>query len=171
MIEQPLMHDNLVDHATFQAQVGTPICLDESITSPDKARKAIQIGACRGSTSSLAVSAESPAPLPSTSVPGNGIPCGSAACWSRPSAAGCLALATLPNIRYPSDIFPTDRFYREDLGEPAMQHSAPGQFCPSMKPGVGVEPNPKALQRMTLEHAVLEGIERESSQRNLGGTP
>ena len=70
-------------------------------------------------------------------------------------AAHCLALATLPNIRYPSDIFPSDRFYREDLSEPAMRHSAPGQFCASMKPGVGAEPNPDALQRMTLEKAVL----------------
>ena len=47
MIEQPLAHDDLIDHAALQQQISTPLCLDESITSPDKARKAIAIGACR----------------------------------------------------------------------------------------------------------------------------
>jgi o-succinylbenzoate synthase len=45
MIEQPLMFDDLIDHAAFQSQIKTPICLDESITSVDKARKAISIKA------------------------------------------------------------------------------------------------------------------------------
>ena len=30
MIEQPLAHDDIIDHATLQAQLKTPICLDES---------------------------------------------------------------------------------------------------------------------------------------------
>ncbi len=47
MIEQPLAHDDLIDHAALQSQLKTPICLDESITSLDKVRKAINIGACR----------------------------------------------------------------------------------------------------------------------------
>jgi o-succinylbenzoate synthase len=158
MIEQPLMHDDLIDHAALQARINTPICLDESISSPAKARKAIQIQACRwinikpgrvgGITNAVAIH---------DLCRQAGIPC-----WiggmleSSLGAAFCLALATLPNICYPSDIFPSDRFYREDLGEPAMQHSAPGQFCASMKPGVGVEPNPKALRGMTLEQAILQ---------------
>ena len=47
MIEQPLMHDDLIDHAELQSRLRTPLCLDESVTSADKARKAIKIGACR----------------------------------------------------------------------------------------------------------------------------
>ena len=70
-------------------------------------------------------------------------------------ACHCLALATLPNIHYPSDIFPTDRFYKEDLADPPMVHSGPGQFRVSREPGVGAEPNPGRLARMTLERAVL----------------
>lgn len=31
MIEQPLRHDDLVDHAALQAAITTPVCLDESI--------------------------------------------------------------------------------------------------------------------------------------------
>ena len=33
MIEQPLAHDDIIDHATLQAQLQTPICLDECIRS------------------------------------------------------------------------------------------------------------------------------------------
>src|SRR5262249_33013385 len=47
MIEQPLTHDDLLDHAELQKQIRTPICLDESITSLEKTRKAIAIDACR----------------------------------------------------------------------------------------------------------------------------
>lgn len=43
-IEQPLAHDDLFDHAKLQAQLKTPICLDESIHSPDDARKALELG-------------------------------------------------------------------------------------------------------------------------------
>src|SRR5262249_32625335 len=39
MYEQPLGHDDLVDHAELQRQVKTAVCLDESMTSVDKARK------------------------------------------------------------------------------------------------------------------------------------
>ena len=157
MIEQPLMHDDLIDHAALQAQISTPICLDESITSLAKARKAIEIKACRwvnikpgrvgGITNAVAIHNL----CQEAAIP----------CWiggmleSAVGAAHCLALATLPNIRYPSDIFPSDRFYREDLSEPAMAHSAAGQFRASGKPSAGAEPNPDALQRMTLETAVL----------------
>lgn len=157
MIEQPLTHDDLIDHATLQTQIHTAICLDESITSLAKARKAIQIKAGRwinikpgrvgGITNAVAIHNI----CQEATVP----------CWiggmleSAVGAAHCLALATLPNVRYPSDIFPSDRFYHEDLGEPPMRHSAPGQFCASMKPGIGTEPNANALRQTTLERAVF----------------
>src|SRR5690625_6105580 len=46
MIEQPLASDDIIDHATLQAQIETPICLDESIHSLEDTRKAIQLGSC-----------------------------------------------------------------------------------------------------------------------------
>src|SRR5439155_21242735 len=46
-IEQPLGEDDIVDHAALQAQLRTPICLAESLVSPDDARKALQLGSCR----------------------------------------------------------------------------------------------------------------------------
>jgi O-succinylbenzoate synthase len=47
MIEQPLHHEDLVQHATLQARIRTPLCLDESIRSAADAAAAIQLGACR----------------------------------------------------------------------------------------------------------------------------
>ena len=38
MIEQPLAHDEIIDHAKLQAQLQTPICLDECIRSAHQAR-------------------------------------------------------------------------------------------------------------------------------------
>src|SRR5206468_5435407 len=46
MIEQPLDHDDLVEHAALQRRIRTPICLDESIRHARDARAAIDMGAC-----------------------------------------------------------------------------------------------------------------------------
>jgi o-succinylbenzoate synthase len=46
-IEQPLAWDDLHDHARLQALMRTPLCLDESISSAQDARKALETAACR----------------------------------------------------------------------------------------------------------------------------
>lgn len=158
MIEQPLAHDDLLDHAALQAAIETPICLDESITSPAKARKALQIKACRWvNIKPGRVGGITPALAIHDICQQAGTPC-----WiggmleSAVGAAHCLALATLPNIKYPSDIFPSDRFYRCDLGVPPMRHSEPARFCASSAPGLGVAPDPDRLRQVTLEHILVE---------------
>src|SRR5205085_2019062 len=40
LIEQPLAYDDIIAHATLQRELLTPLCLDDSITSPDAARRA-----------------------------------------------------------------------------------------------------------------------------------
>ena len=158
MIEQPLSHDDLVDHAALQAAIETPICLDESITSAAKARKAIKIKACGwinikpgrvgGTTNAVEIH---------NVAQDSGIPC-----WiggmleSAVGASHCLALATLPNMRYPSDIFPTDRFYTRDLATPPMVHSGPSQFRARNRPGVGAAPDPEMLRRCQIERTLLK---------------
>lgn len=47
MIEQPLAHNDIIDHAKLQAEIRTPVCLDESIHSLEDARKAIELGSCK----------------------------------------------------------------------------------------------------------------------------
>ena len=46
MIEQPLAHDDIIDHATLQAKLETPICLDECIRTAHHAEQAIEMRAC-----------------------------------------------------------------------------------------------------------------------------
>lgn len=157
MIEQPLMHDDLIDHAALQAELSTPLCLDESITSLDKARQAIALNACGwvnikpgrvgGLTNAIAIH---------NVCKKAGIPC-----WvggmleSAVGASHCLSLATLPNFTYPADIFPSERFYVPDLAMPPMALSAPSTMTASDTPGCGAEPSPARLKLQTLEHAVL----------------
>ncbi len=157
MIEQPLAHDDLIDHAALQKRIRTPICLDESITSPDKARKAIAIGAARwinvkpGRVGGLTQARGILQLCEQANIP----------CWiggmleSNIGAAHCLALATLPNVAYPSDIFPTDRFYKHDLADPPTQLSGPSQVTALPGPGIGVTVNHDRLAHATIQHATL----------------
>ena len=46
MIEQPLAHDEIIDHVALQAALKTPICLDECIRSAHHAEQAIRMRAC-----------------------------------------------------------------------------------------------------------------------------
>jgi len=157
MIEQPLAHDDLVDHARLQKSIRTPLCLDESIVSISHARKAIELKACGwiniklgrvgGLTNALAIH---------DLCQQAGIPC-----WvggmleSAVGQAHNIALATLPNIKYPSDIFPTNRFYAEDLGAPPVELSGPSEIMAAAGPGIGCEPHPERLRRLQVEQAVI----------------
>lgn len=157
MIEQPLAHDDLIDHARLQAQLKTPICLDESIISVDRARKAIDIGACGwinlkpgrvgGLTQAIAIHDYCAA---------RDIPCWVGGMLESAVGQGpALALSTLSNIRYPCDVFPSDRFYEEDVAEPAVVLSGASEITAPDAPGHGFRPNAERLARCTLEHAVV----------------
>lgn len=155
MIEQPLGNDDLLDHAALQKMIRTPICLDESVSSPAQARKALQLGSCKyinikpgrvgGMTNALWIH---------NHCLEHGIPC-----WvggmleSAVGVAHCIALGTLPNFTYPADIFPSTRFYHDDLGEPTITYSGPSTVTALEVPGIGVAPNPDKLRQRTLQHA------------------
>lgn len=157
MIEQPLAYDDLLDHARLQEQLQTPLCLDESITTLDSARKAIELGACRwinikvgrvgGITNALAIHDH---------CQDAGIPC-----WiggmleSSLGQASSLAVATLPNVRYPSDIFPSARFYHQDLSEPEIVLSGPSTVAANTAPGLGFSPNADQLRAHAVQRASL----------------
>ncbi|MBC7235920.1 MAG: o-succinylbenzoate synthase [Chloroflexi bacterium] len=159
MIEQPLAHDDLIDHATLQNEIDTPICLDESITSVDRARKAIEIGACGwinikpgrvgGLTNAVAIH---------DLCQQGGIPCWVGGMLESAVGQGHnMALATLPNFRYPADVFPSDRFYAPDLAEPEIELSGPSRVtCPDA-PGIGREPNSERLAKQTVQAATIDG--------------
>ncbi|HOW70928.1 MAG TPA: enolase C-terminal domain-like protein [Phycisphaerae bacterium] len=86
-------------------------------------------------------------------------------CWvggmleSALGARHCMAMASLPNIKYPSDIFPSSRFFRKDMARPEIVLSGPSQVTLPDAPGVGAEPDPTELERLTVERASL-AVER-----------
>lgn len=47
MIEQPLYHNDLLEHAELQKQIETPVCLDESIDSVRAFEWALKLKSCR----------------------------------------------------------------------------------------------------------------------------
>ncbi|MGE3808414.1 MAG: o-succinylbenzoate synthase [Gemmataceae bacterium] len=157
MYEQPFGHDDLFDHAKLQREVRTSICLDESINSVERARQALALRACRfinvkpgrvgGLTNALAIHE-----LCRT----QGVPC-----WvggmleSAVGASHCIALATLPNFLYPADIFPSRRFYAEDLSDPEIILSGVSQVTARDEPGIGCAPVPERLTRLTIDKVVV----------------
>ncbi|MBT3274138.1 MAG: o-succinylbenzoate synthase [Spirochaetales bacterium] len=156
MIEQPLANDDMIDHAALQKQISTPICLDESITSIDKARKALSIGACGwvnikygrvgGITNAIKIH---------DYCQERGTPVWIGGMLESAIGGGfCTALASLSNVKYPNDIFPTDRFYAQDLAEPETILSAAAEITAQPGIGIGIEPVPERLKAMSLQSAV-----------------
>jgi O-succinylbenzoate synthase len=157
MIEQPLHYDDLLDHATLQRAIRTSICLDESITSVTQARQAIEIGSCRwinvkpGRLGGLTPALEVLAVAERAGVP----------CWiggmleSGIGASHCLALATGANVKYPSDIFPTGRFYAADLAWPRIGLAGGPRVSAFAGSGIGCHPEPDRLRSLTIEQCRL----------------
>lgn len=155
MIEQPLASNDLVDHARLQAALQTPICLDESITSLDRARKAIDLDAARvlnikhgrvgGLTNAVAIAAHCRA---------RGIPFWIGGMLESAVGQGpSMALATLPGVSYAADIFPDGRLYGRELSAPAIRLSAPGHMTVSDAPGCGFRPIEGVLGACLVEGA------------------
>ena len=157
MIEQPLAHDDLLDHAKLQQYIKTPICLDESITSPAKAAQAIEIGACRwinikpGRVGGITPALQILRIAEKADIP----------CWiggmleSAIGASHCVALATLPNIKYPSDLFPSRRFFEKDLGYPEVELSGPSEIKAFEGWGIGCSPVESQLRALSKERCCL----------------
>ncbi len=159
MVEQPLDHDDLHDHAALARMIDTPICLDESITTERRARLAVELGSCRwvnikpGRVGGLAAAVAIHDLLRDAGVP----------CWvggNLESAIGAgiaTAFATLDNIGYPADIFPTSRLYPEDLAATevafrridGVPHAIPDDA------GSVREPHPERLDRMSVAAATV----------------
>ena len=159
MIEQPLAFDDLVDHAMLQSKIRTPVCLDESINSPNRVTTAIALRSCRfinikpgrvgGITNALAIHDQCQA----ADIP----------CWiggmleSAVGASFCVALAMLENFTYPGDLFPSSRFYHQDLADAPLELEPLPDGTPAMRAlEVQPEPDPDRLKKLTVQSCVVE---------------
>ncbi|MDP9296410.1 MAG: o-succinylbenzoate synthase [Actinomycetota bacterium] len=151
MIEQPLRHDDLLDHAKLQREIRTPLCLDESIRSAMDAAAAIELGACRivnikqGRVGGLLESRRIHDLARAAEVP---VWCGGMLETGIGRAAN-LALAALPGFTLPGDTSASQRYFAEDLTEPFVL-DPDGTIAVPSGPGLGVAPDPGRLERCTL---------------------
>jgi O-succinylbenzoate synthase len=141
LIEQPLDHDDLLDHAKLQAEMRTPICLDESITNPRRAEQALGLGSCRvinikigrvgGYSSALAIHDLCYA---------RGVPvwCGGML-ESGIGRAHNLALASLPGFSLPGDISASARYFERDVIVPEVTVDDDGTAAVPRGKGLGFE--------------------------------
>jgi len=159
MIEQPLFHDDLVEHAELQRQIETPICLDESVKSPRDMRLAIKLKSCRyvnikpGRVGGLQNAIE----IHNLAMD-NGIPAWVGGMLESGLGSGVnIELGTLGNFTYPGDLFPSARFYVEDLTEPDVRF-APGKlgFDPSSVPGIPYAPVMERIEKRTVMKATVK---------------
>ena len=159
LIEQPLHHDDIVDHAKLQAQLRTPLCLDESIHSPEHARWALDIEACRiinikvGRVGGLTAAQQIHDLCAERGVP---VWCGGMLETNVGRAAN-VALATLPNFKLPGDISASARYYRRDIAEPDFVLDDDSTLSVPSGPGLGVRVIPERVCAARLQHLARSG--------------
>jgi O-succinylbenzoate synthase len=139
MIEQPLAHDDILDHARLQEKLETPICLDECIRTRHHAEQAIRLGACRIINIKLGrVGGFAEAKAVHDVCRANGIPvwCGGML-ESGVGRAHNIALASLENFTLPGDVSASRRYWRRDIIEPPVEVTPRGTIELREEPGFG----------------------------------
>jgi O-succinylbenzoate synthase len=149
LIEQPMDEDDVLGHAELARLVGTPICLDESITSAATAAAAIRLGACRiVNVKPGRVGGYLEARRIHDVCTANGIAvwCGGMLETGIGRAAN-IALAALPGFTLPGDTSASDRYFHTDITEPFVLTD--GHLDVPTGPGLGVEPLTDRLDAVT----------------------
>ncbi len=157
LIEQPLAHDDIIDHAKLQRRLRTPLCLDESIVSPEHARWAIELRACGvinikpgrvgGLTAARRIhdlAAEAGLPVWCGGMLETGI-----------GRAANVALASLPNFTLPGDISASERYFQRDVVRNPFVLNPDSTLSVPEGPGSGAEVDEAFLDSVTLERVVL----------------
>lgn len=136
MVEQPLAHDDIADHAVLARQLATPICLDESLHSAALTRHALDLGACAivnvkigrlgGHDESRAVHrlcVERRVPVWCGGMLETGV-----------GRLHNLAIASLPGFTLPGDTSASKRYWEADIIDPPVTLAADGTVA---VPGAG----------------------------------
>ncbi|OLV16953.1 o-succinylbenzoate synthase [Deinococcus marmoris] len=161
-IEQPLAFDDLLDHAALQREIRTPICLDESITSAQDARKALGIGA--GRVINLKVARvgghfEARRIHDVTQAFGAAMWCGGML-ETGVGRAHNIHLSTLENFVFPGDTSSASRYWQRDIIREPLEVSG-GWMPVPQGPGIGV----------TLDHGVIDEVTRSVTTVRAGAPP
>jgi O-succinylbenzoate synthase len=157
MIEQPLAHDDIFDHAELQKQIKTPICLDESIHSSENAKHAIRLGACRIVNLKLGrVGGHTQAQQVERVCRENDVPvwCGGML-ESGIGRAHNIAMATLEGFKLPGDVSASSRYWEEDIINPQVTVSSSGTIKAPDEPGIGFAVNVSRVDQLTVRKETI----------------
>jgi len=150
-IEQPLAFDDIVDHTKLQSQLHTSICLDESILSPQDARKALEIRAGRvinikvGRVGGLDQARQVHDVAHSFGAP---VWCGGML-ESGIGRAHNIHLATLANFSKPGDTSSASRYWQQDIINEPLE-AVNGEMPVPVGAGIGVTPNLKFINSISI---------------------
>ncbi len=150
-LEQPLDHDDLIYHARLRKEISTPICLDESISSVDKALKAFEVGAADvvnikpgrigGLTNSLEVIRVVRKNKGHVWI-GGMLETGIGRSFN-------IALASHKLVDYAGDTSPNEKYFERDIVKnPFVMRY--GIIRPNSGPGIGIEIDERFLGKMTI---------------------
>jgi len=160
MIEQPLAHDDIIDHAELQARLQTPICLDECIRTAHHAAQAIQLRACGiiniklGRVGGFSEAKRVHDVAQSANIP---VWCGGML-EAGIGRAHNIALATLPNFVLPGDVSASKRYWKQDIIQPAVETTSSGTIRIRDDPGFGYELDRDFIRSITIrEEACAAG--------------
>ncbi len=157
MLEQPLPHDDIIDHAKLQAQIKTPVCLDEPIKSPEDARKAIELKS--GKIINLKngrVGGHSQSKMIEEICRNADMPvwCGGML-ESGIGRAHNIAISTLAGYTMPGDVSASKRYWHEDIIEPAVEVSSEGTITAPDGPGIGFEIKKGHISKVAVRKAAI----------------
>ncbi|AKA49225.1 N-acylamino acid racemase [uncultured archaeon] len=151
-IEQPLEHDDILDHARLRKEISTPICLDESITSAERAEQALEVEACEvinikpgrvgGFTESLKI-AELARERKAHVWVGGMLETGIGRSYN-------VALASLEAVDYPGDTSPNDKYFERDLVRNPFSMEN-GTIRPNSGTGIGVDIDFEMINKVKIE--------------------
>lgn len=158
MVEQPLAHDDIFDHAKLQQQINTPVCLDESIRTREDATHAIALGSCRIVNLKLGrvgghwhakqverVCREKNVPVWCGGMLESGI-----------GRAHNIAMATLEGFSLPGDVSASSRYWEEDIIDPPVTVSRSGTIDAPNGPGIGFAVNFERIEKLTVRTTVIK---------------
>ena len=152
MIEQPLAHDDLLDHARLQKELETPLCLDESIRTLRQAEQAIELEACRivniklGRVGGFREALRIHNCCRDANVP---VWCGGML-ESGIGRAHNIALSTLPNFTLPGDVSASKRYWKQDVITPEVEVTPEGTIRVPGGAGFGYEPRLDRIEKLTV---------------------
>ncbi len=158
MIEQPLTHDDIFDHAILQQQIETAVCLDESIHSPEDAKHAIDLKSCRIINVKLGrVGGHSEAKRLERITRESNVPvwCGGML-EAGIGRAHNIAMATLAGFTLPGDVSASARYWEEDIIDPPVTVSTSGTIAAPDRPGIGFDVKLSRLDTLTVRKETID---------------